>query len=97
MDASSIGMLLACGLAVFAGAVITLELAPVAHEARCRRRRRRMRLVVGGAGDIASRSAQRAAALRPSPREAQPSSWDPVPVGQWQPPREGEPEPSPAA
>lgn len=96
MDASSLGTLLACGLAVFAAAVIALELAPRARAARCRRRRSRLHLVMGG-GDSRSRTLRRSSPTRGPMPASPPSSWDPVPVVQWQPPREHEPEPSPAA
>jgi hypothetical protein len=95
MNVSVLGVLLVCGLAVFtsASAVVAYTIG-----ARGRRRRGHLRLVVG-TGGATRRSAS--STLRPvSPRRGgrgEVVSWDPLPVTQWQRPREHDQGPSPAA
>ena len=98
MNVSVLGVLVVCGLAAFTSAAAVLAYATAARDARSRRRRGRLRLVVGGGG-AARRPADgtvRAAARASRDDGDAVVSWDPLPVTQWQPPRERAPRSSSA-
>ena len=108
MNMSLLGVLLVGALGVCTSVTAVLAYASVAREARCRRRRSRLRLVVGaGASSQRTHDGQRPRIRPVDDRREEIVSWDPLPVTQWTPPREHEadwpaagergPEPSPAA
>ena len=101
MSDSVVGILLVCGLALFAIAWAGFACATATRELRCRRRRSRLRLVAG-AGSGATQAQPRARgrdarALRSRGDGPVRGPWDSVPVTQWEPPRERDAGPSPAA
>lgn len=108
MNMSLLGVLLVGALGVCTSVTAVLAYASVTREARCRRRRSQLRLVVGaGASPQRSHDARRPRIRPVDDRRDEVVSWDPLPVTQWTPPRahepgwraseEREPEPSPAA
>jgi hypothetical protein len=96
MNMSLLGVLLVCALGVCTSVSAVLAYASVSRDARCRRRRSRFKLVVG-ARAAAGRGTRRTGARSVAEPQPDTVSWDPLPVTQWQPPREHESEPSPAA
>lgn len=108
MNMSLLGVLLVGALGVCTSVTAVLAYASVTREARCRRRRSQLRLVVGaGASPQPTHDARRPRIRPVDDRREEIVSWDPLPVTQWTPPRahepgwraseEREPEPSPAA
>lgn len=108
MNMSLLGVLLVGTLGVCTSLTAVLVCASVAREARCRRRRSRLRLVVGAGSSSQRAHDERQPRIRPvDDRRDEIVSWDPLPVTQWTPPRDHEadwpaagergPEPSPAA
>lgn len=102
MNDSVMGILLVCGLALFATVWAGFACATATRELRCRRRRSRLRVVAGsGSGARAGLPARSRATreLRGSAGGSARGPWDSIPVTQWEPPRERERDsgPSPAA
>ena len=91
MNMSLLGVLLVGALGVCTSVTAVLAYASVTREARCRRRRSQLRLVVGaGASPQPTHDARRPRIRPVDDRREDIVSWDPLPVTQWTPPREHE-------
>lgn len=97
MNMSLLGVLLVCVLGVCTSVTAVLAYAGVGRDARCRRRRARLRLVVGAGAPSRTDQIRPPRARREDDGARETDSWDPLPVPQWAPPRAHEAKPSPAA